>query len=120
MTSSVADSARRQQDVLYILTLVTVCIMPLQFLTGLFGMNFVNSDGSAGDPLLNLGTSGYTAFWIIGISMTIIAVWAFRHGQAVLHTGKRLGKAGRQVTQSSRSAARKSIQKSTSRLNLYE
>lgn len=75
--------------------------MPLQFLTGLFGMNFVNGDGAPGDPMLLLGTQGYVIFWVLGVSLTIVAVWAFRHGQKVLNgTGKaakRIGKAGRQV-----------------------
>ena len=96
----------RQQDVLYILTLTTVCVLPLQFLTGLFGMNFVNmDDGSPGDPLLTLGNQGYMVFWIIGLSLTVLSMWAFRHGQTVLRgTGdvaKRISKAGHDAARKS-------------------
>jgi hypothetical protein len=107
----------RQQDVLYILTLSTVCILPLQFLTGVFGMNFVNmDDGTAGDPLLNLGNQGYVLFWAIGISLTIISLFAFRHGQTVL---RGTGNVANRISKAGHDAARKTsanLQASSSRL----
>jgi hypothetical protein len=110
----------RQQDVLYILTLTTVCIMPLQFLSGLFGMNFVNDDGSPGDPLLTYGWKGYAFFWFIGISLTLFSIWAFRSGQTLLRgtlsnsgkVAKSISKVGRAARKSTEGALR-SVQAST-------
>ena len=62
---------RRMNDVLYLLTLVTTVVVPAQFLTGYFGMNFTDKDtGESGIPLLNLGWQGLVAFWGITIFST--------------------------------------------------
>jgi Mg2+ and Co2+ transporter CorA len=36
----------QMNDTLFLLTLITICIIPAQFLTGLFGMNFTKDDGA--------------------------------------------------------------------------
>lgn len=114
-TDTLSDPAPcRQQDVLYILTLTTVCIMPLQFLSGLFGMNFVNDDGSPGDPLLRYGWKGYAFFWFLGISLTLFSIWAFRHGQTLLRgtlsnsekVAQKISKVGRAARKSTEDALR--------------
>ena len=91
--------------------------MPLQFLTGLFGMNFTNmDDGSPGDPLLTLGNQGYMVFWAIGVSLTSISIWAFRHGQTVL---RGTGQVAKRIKSAGHNAAMKSsanIYASSSRL----
>lgn len=47
-----SNSDRRMNQTLYLLTLITSILIPGQFLTGLFGMNFVGSrTGDAADPL---------------------------------------------------------------------
>ena len=66
---------RRMNDILYILTLVTTLVVPAQFFTGYFGMNFENDDGSLGDPLLNKGTTGTGIFWVIVIGCTLLLVY---------------------------------------------
>jgi Mg2+ and Co2+ transporter CorA len=62
---------RRMNDVLYLLTLVTTVVVPAQFFTGYYGMNFVDNDtGESGLPLLNLGWQGLVAFWGITVFCT--------------------------------------------------
>jgi len=39
-------------EILYILTFTTICILPMQTMTGLFGMNFVDAEGLPLDPML--------------------------------------------------------------------
>ncbi|CAD7964051.1 unnamed protein product [Amoebophrya sp. A25] len=58
---------RRQNRVLYSLTMVTAIFMPLQAFAGYFGMNFQTKDDVDGwiqaDPVLQLGTWGLVVFW---------------------------------------------------------
>lgn len=61
---------RRMNDILYVLTVVTTLVVPGQFLTGYFGMNFQNEDGTLGAPLLNLGSTGLGIFWAIVVTLT--------------------------------------------------
>ena len=51
-------------DTLYFLTLVTTCIIPMQTLTGLYGMNFVKPDGTPNMPELTW-EHGYEGFWVM-------------------------------------------------------
>lgn len=55
---------------LYILTIVTTIFVPAQFLTGLYGMNFVNDDGTPSIPELRL-KYGYEMFWGLVVSLTL-------------------------------------------------
>eukprot|EP00977_Amphora_coffeiformis_P017667 scaffold5860_cov223-Amphora_coffeaeformis.AAC.6 len=66
---------RRMNDILYILTLVTTLVVPAQFFTGYFGMNFENNDGSLGDPLLNMGGTGTGIFWAIVVGFTLLLAY---------------------------------------------
>jgi len=66
---------RRMNDILYILTLVTTLVVPAQFFTGYYGMNFENDDGSLGDPLLNQGSAGTAGFWAIVVGCTSLLVF---------------------------------------------
>ena len=52
MDQSAAHQDQRMNDTLYFLTLVTTAIIPMQVLTGLYGMNFVDSEGSPTMPEL--------------------------------------------------------------------
>ena len=49
---------KSQADLLFILTTITFVILPSQFLTSYFGMNFMRSDGTQGDPMLRTGEAG--------------------------------------------------------------
>ena len=67
----------QMNDTLFLLTLITICIVPAQFLTGLFGMNFVDlqNNGSPAIPFL-VWEHGYVAFWIISITTSVL-LWLF-------------------------------------------
>jgi hypothetical protein len=66
---------RRTNDILYILTLVTVTIVPGQLLVGYFGMNFENTNtGELGDPLLQMGSAGLGIFWGLFFASTIFVM----------------------------------------------
>jgi len=67
---------RRMNDILYVLTLVTTLVVPAQFCTGYFGMNFTDHDtGELGDPLLNKGSAGVGFFWLIVFGTTLMVVY---------------------------------------------
>ena len=53
------------------LTLVTTLIVPGQFFTGYYGMNFEDPDtGELGVPLLRLGKIGVLVFWCMTAGLT--------------------------------------------------
>jgi Mg2+ and Co2+ transporter CorA len=55
-------AADRMNQILFILTLLTVMLAPAQFLTGLYGMNFDTEKGN----MPELGSKyGYTAWWVV-------------------------------------------------------
>jgi magnesium transporter len=61
----------RLGDTMRLLTVLTTIVMPLNLITGVFGMNFVHIPG----------LSNPTAFWATLVAMTILAVgmvWVFR------------------------------------------
>eukprot|EP00656_Telonema_subtile_P039435 TRINITY_DN44539_c0_g1_i1.p1 TRINITY_DN44539_c0_g1~~TRINITY_DN44539_c0_g1_i1.p1 ORF type:complete len:691 (-),score=133.80 TRINITY_DN44539_c0_g1_i1:75-2147(-) len=66
---------QRMNDVLYFLTLVTTAIVPVQLMTGLYGMNFVTctDDGTCTPnmPELTWGY-GYLFFWVVAIGLTFM------------------------------------------------
>jgi Mg2+ and Co2+ transporter CorA len=64
---------RRMNDILYVLTLVTALVVPAQFLTGYYGMNFEDSEG-LGDPLLRMGTTGVVVFWGMTGGFTLLVL----------------------------------------------
>ena len=49
------------------LAMVATIFLPLNFLCGVYGMNFVTVDGSVAIPLLNVGNGwwGYMFYWIL-------------------------------------------------------
>jgi len=61
-------------QVLYTLTVITPCIQPLQFITGIYGMNFVNI------PELSWHL-GYMYFWLLafGVFCTILLIMRRRN-----------------------------------------
>mmetsp|Transcript_40336 Transcript_40336/g.111093 ORF Transcript_40336/g.111093 Transcript_40336/m.111093 type:complete len:723 (+) Transcript_40336:91-2259(+) len=66
-----ADQADRQNNILLVLTIVTTIFAPVQFLAGIYGMNFVTKSGSPAIPEL-LWTHGYLYFW--GLTVTYLVV----------------------------------------------
>ena len=68
-------------DILYVLTLVTTLIVPGQFFTGYYGMNFEDpSTGELGVPLLRMGFQGVVIFWGMTLAFTcVIAFLMYRY-----------------------------------------
>ena len=64
---------QRMNRVLYVLTLVTTLCVPLQTMTGLYGMNFIEDSGRPSLPELTWGTTwGYGVFfWGTAIGLTV-------------------------------------------------
>jgi len=59
---------KRQNDLVFLLTVSSVLVIPIQTLTGLYGMNFVQ-DGGANMPELNWRW-GYLYFWLLTLGLT--------------------------------------------------
>ena len=72
--ASISD--RHMNKLLYLLTLVTAMVIPIQTLSGIFGMNFVKDDGSPNMWELN-HESGYIFFWVLALSIAAIILVAF-------------------------------------------
>jgi len=68
----------RMNKVLYLLTIVTTTFVPAQFFTGLYGMNFVETDGTPGMPELKHGRRGYFALLAIMLLTTLCLLRCFR------------------------------------------
>jgi Mg2+ and Co2+ transporter CorA len=68
----------KTSSVLYALTLVTTVFVPGQFLTGLYGMNFIDPEtGKPGMPELIM-KHGYLFFWIVNILITGLTFLYYR------------------------------------------
>jgi len=67
-----AKQADRLNNILFVLTLVTTIFCPVQFLCGVYGMNFVDEDGRPTIPEL-LWRHAYLYFWLIVVSYLIAA-----------------------------------------------
>jgi Mg2+ and Co2+ transporter CorA len=55
---------KRMNDTLFALSVISAIFLPAQFFTGLYGMNFVDSDGEPGIPELKF-KHGYAYFWVV-------------------------------------------------------
>jgi len=71
-----ADQADRQNNILFILAVVTTVFAPIQFLGGVYGMNFVDENGRPTIPELTW-KGGYAFFWrLVGGYLAVCAVIA--------------------------------------------
>mmetsp|Transcript_117064 Transcript_117064/g.372724 ORF Transcript_117064/g.372724 Transcript_117064/m.372724 type:complete len:793 (-) Transcript_117064:28-2406(-) len=71
-----AAQADRQNNILFVLTMVTTVFAPIQFLAGVYGMNFVNKNGIPTIPEL-LWKRGYVWFWglVLGYLVLVESLW---------------------------------------------
>lgn len=69
---------RKQNDALSYLTYVGILLVPLQFLTGFYGMNFYDEDGNTDLPGVGdlTAASGPFWFWGVGIIWTAL-IWLY-------------------------------------------
>lgn len=63
----------RMGDMLYVLTLASVVILPIQTMSGIYGMNFINEDGDPNIPIL-VWKWGYLYFWLCGIGLSALVL----------------------------------------------
>lgn len=64
------ENDKEMNQTLNLLTLVTCVLVPAQTLSGIYGMNFVQKDGSVGIPELHIFAAlgpyaGYIFFWVL-------------------------------------------------------
>lgn len=57
---------------LSVLTVVTTTLLPIQILSGVYGMNFQKEDGSPGIPEL-MWENGYMYFWGLSLGLAMCA-----------------------------------------------
>eukprot|EP00931_Biecheleriopsis_adriatica_P022053 TRINITY_DN14272_c0_g2_i1.p1 TRINITY_DN14272_c0_g2~~TRINITY_DN14272_c0_g2_i1.p1 ORF type:complete len:515 (-),score=78.81 TRINITY_DN14272_c0_g2_i1:68-1417(-) len=72
---------REEQGVVYILALVTTLFVPLQLLTGMYGMNFVDNEGKPVVPGFGRldADRGYVLFWGLGTAICLAIFLSFRY-----------------------------------------
>eukprot|EP00929_Paragymnodinium_shiwhaense_P092678 TRINITY_DN52661_c0_g1_i1.p1 TRINITY_DN52661_c0_g1~~TRINITY_DN52661_c0_g1_i1.p1 ORF type:complete len:718 (+),score=147.06 TRINITY_DN52661_c0_g1_i1:85-2238(+) len=80
MAKCLEESQEKQRDksmndTLYILSTVSAVFLPAQFITGVYGMNFVNGDGKPTLPELTW-PHGYLYFWCLVLTVTVVALSA--------------------------------------------
>ena len=72
-----AHGDHTMNKLLYVLTLVTAMVVPVQTMSGIYGMNFVDENGDPNMWELRHG-DGYLGFWIasLGIAFAILILFA--------------------------------------------
>merc|ERR1711920_613125 len=66
-------SSDKLNNILFVLTLFTIIFSPVQFMAGVYGMNFVDDEGNPNIPELR-SELGYTVFWIASGSWLAIGI----------------------------------------------
>mmetsp|Transcript_47633 Transcript_47633/g.101911 ORF Transcript_47633/g.101911 Transcript_47633/m.101911 type:complete len:789 (-) Transcript_47633:55-2421(-) len=66
-------TADRLNQLLFVLTVATFIFAPVQFLAGVYGMNFQNSEGTPTMPLL-VSKNGYSTFWRITVTYFAVSI----------------------------------------------
>merc|ERR1712098_737172 len=64
---------KKMNELLFTLSVISAIFLPAQFITGLYGMNFVLDDGSPNMPELTW-PHGYTFFWCLQALFLFIAI----------------------------------------------
>merc|ERR1712187_1004795 len=71
-----AHRNKRMNDTLYVLSVLSAIFLPAQFVTGLYGMNFVTPDGKPNIPELTW-EDGYLYFWKLEIGLLVLTIIGF-------------------------------------------
>eukprot|EP00930_Biecheleria_cincta_P070648 TRINITY_DN58282_c0_g1_i1.p1 TRINITY_DN58282_c0_g1~~TRINITY_DN58282_c0_g1_i1.p1 ORF type:complete len:443 (+),score=62.13 TRINITY_DN58282_c0_g1_i1:45-1373(+) len=71
---------REQQGVLYVLALVTTMTTPVQMLTGMYGMNWIDDEGKPVVPGFGRldRDRGYVLFWGLGLTIILSIFFTYR------------------------------------------
>merc|ERR1712217_645282 len=67
---------KRMQSTLFILSLVSATFLPMQFFSGVYGMNFVNHAGDPSMPELTM-QNNYLFFWMLELGILMIVGGTF-------------------------------------------
>merc|ERR1712037_707240 len=81
MSRSLEDAYRQYQDrrmqrTLFIFSMVSAVFLPMQFISGVYGMNFVAANDEPGIPELAM-KHGYLFFWLLELSIVFVVVTFF-------------------------------------------
>jgi len=68
-----AHRDKRMNATLYVLSVISAIFLPAQFVTGLYGMNFVDADGHPTIPEL-LWPHGYAYFWWLELCLVFVGL----------------------------------------------
>jgi len=68
-----AAQADRQNNILFLLAVVTTIFAPVQFLAGIYGMNFQHPDGTPSMPEL-VWHNGYSFFWALVLGYFVLCL----------------------------------------------
>lgn len=93
MAKSLEEAYEKSQDkqmnsTLFLLSIISAVFLPAQFITGLYGMNFVKEDGTPNMPELKW-RFGYGYFWIlqaimlVGAAASLLFVSSFSRGRVL-------------------------------------
>lgn len=86
LCGALLDEVKAQQDqrdahAASNISLLVALVLPLQFLTGVYGMNFQNAAGQGVVPLLGTlsAENSYAMFWGLGLLLTVLLAAWFHH-----------------------------------------
>ncbi len=72
-----SSSSNRLNDIMRVLTVIATIFIPLTFITGVYGMNFANSDSPWAMPELHW-YFGYPGVWLFMIAVAVIMLIYFK------------------------------------------
>ncbi|MNL13127.1 Magnesium transport protein CorA [compost metagenome] len=77
MSQKTNEASYRTNEIMRVLTVVSIFFLPLNFITGMYGMNFENM------PELHEPNGYYIIIGIMGIVAVFISTWIYKKGWVV-------------------------------------